>query len=83
MPELVALLFATVLLLAVAYPPFTFVAEGGSSFHMGFHSIFEHPSGGNMGYGSVNVPLLVVECLSIGAIGGVVFFVVTRFVKGR
>jgi hypothetical protein len=80
-PEVVALAFAALLVCAVAYPPFTFVAEGGTSFHMGFHSIFERPSGGNMGYGSVNVPLLAIECLTIAAIGAVAFYVTSRFAK--
>lgn len=80
-PQIVVIASALALAVAVFFPPFLFVDQGGTSYHMGFHSIFSVPSGDNLGYGNVNVPLLAIECLAIVAIGAASFYVARYFTQ--
>jgi hypothetical protein len=75
-PTSIVLWFSSCLvLLALAWPPFALVHDGGS-WHIGFSSIFGELNASRRG--SVNVPLLAIELICIAAVGAALFFLAQR-----
>jgi len=65
--------------LAILYPPYVATVQG-ITYHMGFHSLFHEISARNIG--GINTPLLCVELLSIGGIGGALYVLAGRIEEG-
>lgn len=74
--NIVLLLFSFLAVLALLWPPFVLAFQDGSSWHMGFFSIFDGP--GTTRRGAVNVLLLAIELVFIASVGGTLYILAQR-----
>lgn len=74
--NIVLLVFAVLAVFALLWPPFVLTLQDGSSWHMGFFSIFDGP--GATRRGAVNGLLLAIELVFIASVGGVLYVLAQR-----